>query len=75
MDSVPPQIYDSDLESSMFEFDNGKMKMIMDLDMNGNSVINTSFPFLMTAKYDKMFPSTVRFSMLWLHQHYLMMVV
>ena len=53
MDSVPPQIYDSDLESSMFEFDNGKMKMNMDLDMNGNSVINTSFPFLMTAKYDK----------------------
>ena len=53
VDSVPPEIYDSALESSMFEFDNGKMKMNMDLDMNGNSVINTSFPFLMTAKYNK----------------------
>ena len=50
VDSVPPEIYDRALESSMFEFDNGKMKMNMDLDMNGNSVINTSF---MTAKYDK----------------------
>ena len=40
MDSVPPQIYDSALESSMFEFDNGKMKMNTDIDLNGYSVIN-----------------------------------
>ena len=50
VDSIPPQIYDSALESSMFEFDNGKMKMNMDLDMNGYS-INT--PFFITGYYKK----------------------
>ena len=53
VDFVPPQIYDKALETSMFEFEGGKMKMNMDLDLNGNSMINTSFPFLITAKYDK----------------------
>ena len=52
MESVPPQIYDRDLNTGMFEYDSGKMKMNMDLDLNGNS-INASFPFLITAKYDK----------------------
>ena len=50
VDSVPPEIYDRALESSMFEFDNGKIKMNMDLDMNGHS-INT--PFFITGFYKK----------------------
>ena len=53
VDLLPPQIYDSALESSMFELENGTMKMNMDLDLNNHSMINTSFPFLITAKYDK----------------------
>ena len=53
VDSVPPQIYDSALESSMFEFDNGKMKMNMDLDMNGYSMINTKKYFYLSGFYKK----------------------
>ena len=40
VDSVPPEIYDHALETGMFEYDGGKMKMNMDLDLNGNSLIN-----------------------------------
>ena len=50
MDSVPPQIYDSAIEASMFEFDNGKIKMNTDIDLNGHS-INT--PFFITGYYHK----------------------
>ena len=50
MDSVPPQIYDHTLETGMFEYDNGKMKMNMDLDLNGNS-INT--PFFIPGWYER----------------------
>ena len=39
--AVPPAIYDGTIEDSMFLFDNGKMKMNMDLDMNGHAVINS----------------------------------
>ena len=39
MDSVPPEIYDRALETGMFEYDGGNMKMNMDLDLNGNSLI------------------------------------
>ena len=55
VDSVPPQIYDSALESSMFEFDNGKMKMNMDLDMNGNSLegVSVNSPFFIQGWYDQ----------------------
>ena len=40
MESVPPKIYDRALETGMFEYEGGKMKMNMDLDLNGYSVIN-----------------------------------
>ena len=43
MDSVPPQIYDHALETGMFSYENGKMKMNMDLDLNGNSLDGVSF--------------------------------
>ena len=49
MDSVPPQIYDHALETGMFSYENGKMKMNMDLDLNGNS-INT--PFFIPGWYE-----------------------
>ena len=38
VDILPPEIYDRALEASMFEYDGGKMKMNMDLDLNGNSL-------------------------------------
>ena len=38
MDSVPPEIYDHALETGMFSYENGKMKMNMDLDLNGFSL-------------------------------------
>ena len=50
LDFVPPQIYDRALESSMFEYDGGKMKMNMDLDLNGNSI---NAPFFIPAYYKK----------------------
>ena len=53
VDSVPPQIYDSALESSMFEFDNGKMKMNMDLDLNGYSEINARQEYFQIKGYYK----------------------
>ena len=43
MDSVPPQIYDHALETGMFSYENGKMKMNMDLDLNGNLLDGISF--------------------------------
>ena len=43
MDFVPPQIYDHALETGMFSYENGKMKMNMDLDLNGNSLDGVSF--------------------------------
>ena len=53
VDSVPPEIYDSALEASMFEFDNGKMKMNMDLDMNGNSLKGANSPFFIQGWYEQ----------------------
>ena len=50
VDSVPPEIYDHVLESGMFEYDGGKMKMNMDLDLNGNSI---NAPFFITGYYKK----------------------
>ena len=53
VDSVPPQIYDSALEASMFEFDNGKMKMNMDLDLNGNSLEGVNSSFFIQGWYEQ----------------------
>ena len=50
MDFVPPQIYDHALETEMFSYENGKIKMNMDLDLNGNS-INT--PFFIPGWYEQ----------------------
>ena len=42
LDSVNPKIYDHALESSMFEYDNGNIKMNTVLDMNNKKIINLS---------------------------------
>ena len=55
VDSVPPQIYDKALESSIFECEGGKMKMNMDLDLNGNSLkgVSVNSPFFIQGWYDQ----------------------
>ena len=40
-DSVPPEIYDHALETGMFEYDNGNMKMYNDIDMDNHNIINS----------------------------------
>ena len=40
LDSVDPKIYDHALESSMFEYDNGNMKMFRNIDMNKYRISN-----------------------------------
>ena len=42
LDSVNPRIYDHALESSMFKYDNGNMKMNTVLDMNNKKITNLS---------------------------------
>ena len=41
VDSVPPEIYDHALETGMFEYDGGKMKINMDLDLTSHNIINS----------------------------------
>ena len=50
VNNIPQEIYDHALETGMFSYENGKMKMNMDLDLNGNS-INT--PFFIPGWYDQ----------------------
>ena len=42
VDTVPSEIYDHVLETSMFEYDNGNMKMYNDIDMNNHNIINSN---------------------------------
>ena len=42
VDSVPPEIYGHALETGMFEYDNGSMKMFNDIDMNNHRIKNIS---------------------------------
>ena len=53
MDSVPPEIYDHALETGMFSYENVKMKMNMDLDLNGFSVINAREDYFHLKGYYK----------------------
>ena len=53
VDFVPPQIYDRALESSMFEFENGKMKMNMDLNLNRNSLEGVNSSFFIQGWYER----------------------
>ena len=40
VDTVPSEIYDHALETGMFEYDNGNMKMYQDIDMNNHKIKN-----------------------------------
>ena len=42
VDIVPSEIYDHVLETGMFEYDNGNMKMNHDIDMNNHKIENLS---------------------------------
>ena len=53
MDLLPPEFYDRALESSMFELEYGKMKMNMDLDMNGNSLEGVNSTFFIQGWYER----------------------
>ena len=65
VDVVPPQIYDRDLETGMFEYENELMKMNMDLNLNGFSVVNAKEDFFSLRGYynssDPKYPRTVNF--------------
>ena len=43
-DTVLPELYDHALESGMFEYDNGNMKMYRDIDMNNHIIKNIPSP-------------------------------
>ena len=40
VNNIPQEIYDHTLETGMFEYDNGNMKMSHDIDMDNNKIIN-----------------------------------
>ena len=42
VDTVPSEIYDHVLETGMFKYDNGNMKMYNDMDMNNHNIINSN---------------------------------
>ena len=42
VDTVPSEIYDHVLETGMFEYDNGNMKMYNVIDMNNHNIINNN---------------------------------
>ena len=42
VDTVPSEIYDHALETGMFEYKNGDMKIFHDIDLNNNNIINSS---------------------------------
>ena len=44
VDTVPSEIYDHALETGMFEYDNGNMKMYHDIDMNKHRIKNIAPP-------------------------------
>ena len=53
VESVPPEIYDRALETGMLDYDNGKMKMNMDLDLNGFSLMNATEDYFHLKGYYK----------------------
>ena len=44
VDLVPPEIYDRALETGMFEYKNGDMQMLTDIDLNNNKIKNIPQP-------------------------------
>ena len=51
-DDVSPQIYSHPLNTGMFDYEDDKMKMNMDLDMNGHSLVGYKSSFFIPGWYD-----------------------
>ena len=52
-DVVPPNIYSHPLNSGMFLYSDDKMKMNMDLDLNGHALIGVQNSFFIHGYFDK----------------------
>ena len=58
VDTVPSEIYDHVLETGMFEYDNGNMKIFPDIDLNNNKIINSSGIDMNTHKIENLSDAT-----------------
>ena len=58
VDTVPSEIYDHLLETGMFEYDNGNMKIFHDIDLNNNKIINSSGIDMNNHKIEKLSDAT-----------------
>ena len=58
VDTVPSEIYDHVLETGMFEYDNGNMKIFHDIDLNNNKIINSSGIDMNNHKIEKLSDAT-----------------
>ena len=58
VDTVPSEIYDHVLETGMFEYDNGNMKIFHDIDLNNNKIINSSGIDMNTHKIENLSDAT-----------------
>ena len=52
LDVVPPKIYSHPLNSGMFLYEDDKMKMNMDLDLNGHALVGVQNSFFIPGWYD-----------------------
>ena len=53
LDVVPPKIYSHPLNAGMFLFDDDKMKMNMDLDLNGHALVGVQNSFFIHGYFEK----------------------
>ena len=58
VDTVPSEIYDHVLETGMFEYDNGNVKIFHDIDLNNNKIINSSGIDMNNHKIEKLSDAT-----------------
>ena len=52
-DDVSPQIYSHPLNTGMFDYEDDKMKMKMDLDLNGHALVGLQNSFFIHGYFDK----------------------
>ena len=52
-DDVSPQIYSHPLNTGMFDYEDDKMKMQMDLDLNGHALVGVQNSFFIHGYFDK----------------------
>ena len=58
VDTVPSEIYDHVLETGLFEYDNGNMKIFHDIDLNNHKIINSSGINMNNHKIEKLSDAT-----------------